>query len=102
MGQPLWEEDLLLSRDPRAFFVRRVGGTSRCPRCQGWAPFDRRRDAMFCEPCDRWLELACLDRTCEFCTGRPLRPLGRMQKEWDRAELHRFLMKRSRNARRRG
>lgn len=31
-------------------------------------------DAYFCTFCDRWLENACEDPRCEFCSKRPKKP----------------------------
>jgi hypothetical protein len=33
-------------------------------------------DAFFCPACNQWLESACSDPSCSYCTGRPDPPLG--------------------------
>jgi hypothetical protein len=32
-------------------------------------------DAYYCPACNRWLEGQCGDLDCEFCAGRPTRPV---------------------------
>jgi len=32
-------------------------------------------DALFCPDCNVWLERACRDSLCPYCSGRPERPL---------------------------
>jgi len=33
-------------------------------------------DAFFCPQCNNWLESACNDSGCEYCSNRPVKPLG--------------------------
>ena len=33
-------------------------------------------DAYYCETCNEWLEDACDDPTCEYCTNRPKLPVN--------------------------
>lgn len=46
----------------------------RCPFCQRIVSYSNRYDALFCRPCDAWLENQCADPACEFCAGRASRP----------------------------
>jgi hypothetical protein len=46
-----------------------------CPRCGLPAKRSGERDAYFCPVCNQWLEGKCGDPDCEFCAGRPARPL---------------------------
>lgn len=36
--------------------------------------YSKRWDAYYCETCDVWIEGACSDPQCEFCSGRPKKP----------------------------
>lgn len=44
----------------------------KCSKCQ--SEYSERYDAYYCKKCDRWLEKACSDENCSFCTNRPSRP----------------------------
>jgi hypothetical protein len=46
-----------------------------CSRCGRAAERSDKHDAYFCPACERWLEAECGDPNCEFCAGRPARPL---------------------------
>ena len=49
------------------------GGT--CPYCGCRVFYDERYDAYYCSVCNTWLEEACRDPECEFCSCRPKRPV---------------------------
>lgn len=34
----------------------------------------KKHDAYFCKDCDVWIEKACKDKTCDFCSTRPEKP----------------------------
>jgi hypothetical protein len=46
-----------------------------CARCGARRVYHMGRDAFFCPACNTWLEEACGDTSCSFCSGRPARPL---------------------------
>jgi len=48
-----------------------------CPHCGLPATRSEEHDAYYCPACNQWLENKCDDPACEFCAGRPERPLGR-------------------------
>jgi hypothetical protein len=48
-----------------------------CPTCGSITGFSFDHDAAFCPRCNDWLESACQDPHCAFCSTRPLRPLDR-------------------------
>ena len=43
--------------------------------CDSSKCYSKQYDAYYCESCNAWLEDACDDPTCEFCTARPKTPL---------------------------
>jgi hypothetical protein len=45
-----------------------------CHRCHGPAERSERFDTYFCGRCGLWLEGACGDPKCSFCTDRPPEP----------------------------
>jgi hypothetical protein len=49
----------------------------RCPTCGSKAGFSFDHDTEFCPHCNDWLQAACNDPGCAFCSTRPLRPLDR-------------------------
>lgn len=46
-----------------------------CAECAHPLIMDERYDAKFCAQCNTWLEKACSDSGCEYCSTRPRRPL---------------------------
>jgi hypothetical protein len=46
-----------------------------CPKCSEFRICSEEYDAYFCAACNEWLESACSDATCEFCSSRPNKPL---------------------------
>jgi len=51
-----------------------------CPKCgQSSTVFDFDHDAQFCPQLNEWIEPACSDARCEFCSNRPARPLERFR-----------------------
>ncbi len=60
-------------------FTYRLSGAlspagGRCPECRARATYGQALDAVFCRPCDAWLESRCPDPDCECCAHRPRRP----------------------------
>jgi ribosomal protein S27E len=46
-----------------------------CPDCGRITVYSDAHDALFCPACNRWLESACSDPSCAFCSARPHHPL---------------------------
>lgn len=62
---------------PRRIAYARAGVSPTSERrcsCGTLADYSPLYDAVFCQPCDRWLETRCSDKSCEFCAKRPRRP----------------------------
>lgn len=57
---------------------------SLCVECSTECIRDEIYDAYFCPKCEAWRETQCGDPTCEFCVGRPDKPLSkaRAAQEW--------------------
>ena len=45
-----------------------------CDTCGNKVYYSVVYDAYFCKVCDNWLENACGDKQCEFCSVRPEKP----------------------------
>lgn len=45
-----------------------------CPYCDNRKSYSEVYDAMYCEKCNVWLEEACSDSNCEYCSERPEKP----------------------------
>jgi hypothetical protein len=45
-----------------------------CSVC-GSIEYNEDYDAYYCPNCNKWLEDECGDPECEFCSGRPEKPL---------------------------
>lgn len=48
----------------------------RCRHCGRIVSYSQRYDALFCMPCNAWLEEQCADPACEFCAERASEPDG--------------------------
>ena len=47
-----------------------------CPTCKTKLIYSESHDALFCAACNEWREHPCCgDPSCEYCGGRPLKPL---------------------------
>ena len=46
-----------------------------CPECKEFRIYNDDYDAFFCPQCNVWLESACSDPTCDYCSKRPWKPL---------------------------
>ncbi len=46
-----------------------------CPTCNATTIYHEGADAHFCPECNEWLERACSDPECDYCSQRPLHPL---------------------------
>jgi hypothetical protein len=47
-----------------------------CGACEAPRVYHEAFDAFFCATCNCWLEEACSDPSCVFCTNRPVHPLA--------------------------
>lgn len=47
----------------------------KCKKCNNLLIYYKIYDAFFCAYCNEWVEDNCGDINCEFCKGRPERPL---------------------------
>lgn len=45
-----------------------------CDTCKNKIYYSVVHDAYFCISCDKWLESACEDPECRFCSDRPDKP----------------------------
>ncbi len=51
--------------------------TSRiCDKCGNNLYLSYKHDALFCPKCNKWKEKACDDPNCEYCSGRPDKPIN--------------------------
>ena len=48
----------------------------RCNRCGNATEMNHDFDALYCRQCNRWIDAKCSDPACQFCSGRPKRPLA--------------------------
>ena len=48
---------------------------ARCTNCDRCRIYHDRFDAYFCAECNVWLEGACTDPGCQYCSNRPEKPL---------------------------
>jgi hypothetical protein len=46
-----------------------------CPECERARIYYDDYDAFFCAFCNTWLESRCSDPACEYCRGRPEKPI---------------------------
>jgi hypothetical protein len=49
-----------------------------CCHCEehNWPThYNKKHDAHYCPDCNIWLESQCIDPECEYCVGRPDKPL---------------------------
>lgn len=47
---------------------------SKCPECNTILKYNERYDSVYCLGCGVWLDSACDDNHCFFCSKRPKRP----------------------------
>lgn len=46
-----------------------------CDTCGSKKVYYEKYDAKFCSKENKWLEISCDDRDCEYCKSRPERPI---------------------------
>lgn len=46
-----------------------------CLVCKGPTVYSDHYDAIFCPSCNEWKESACCDPECDYCAGRPEKPI---------------------------
>lgn len=54
-----------------------------CPTCGKPKDYFERYDAYGCISCGVWLESQCKDPNCEYCVGRPEKPMEEQIEDGD-------------------
>lgn len=75
-------EGLFLAIDRRLINVEDLHDY--CPACFQMLRFSDDFDALYCASCNEWVEIMCLDLSCELCQSRPEHPLDENGKEQHR------------------
>lgn len=52
-----------------------IDDIAKCTKCGSERIYHEDYDSYICPYCNIWLEKPCSDRTCEFCSKRPIVPL---------------------------
>ena len=45
-----------------------------CSKCGTLVSYNEQFDTYYCKKCNVWLEPACSDKNCEYCSKRPKKP----------------------------
>lgn len=75
-------EGLFLAIDRRLINVEDLHDY--CPACFQMLRFSDDFDALYCASCNEWVEITCVDLSCELCQSRPEHPLDENGKEQHR------------------
>lgn len=75
-------EGLFLAIDRRLINVEDLHDY--CPVCFQMLRFSDDFDALYCASCNEWVEITCVDLSCELCQSRPEHPLDENGKEQHR------------------